>query len=86
MGALGGAYLVDPQDPRVEGRALIFLEELKVDVHKIRCFECFHHPKQDVDVSWPLSLNSRDGFGSKLSGFSKLCDIIINVADIAPQD
>ena len=38
-------HLVDPQDTRVESRALILLKELKIDIHKVRRLERLHHPE-----------------------------------------
>ena len=86
MGARAHAYLINPKDPRVESRAVVFLEKLEVDVHEVRGLEGLHHSHKDIDVSRPFPFNSGNWFRSELPGFLCLLDIIVDIANIAPED
>lgn len=61
-----GTNLIAPQDPKIERRTLVLLEQRHIDFLDVSSLERFQHLQHNVDVPGPLPNYARDRPGIML--------------------
>jgi len=71
-GGGGGGYLIIPEEPRVDGGAVIFVKEVCESLEDIVTLEGLEQAKDDIEVSGPATADADDWLSAQTCGLTVL--------------